>query len=166
MIALAATQADQVPWLLQTYERAIKAAKQYSHLKALILKYALIKLHKNWLYDYGRAEALMEEIGAYLALLYRLNGQVKNAASTLRPFIHHCISIALVLGIDGKNTRAIWALGESLLALNHVKDARDLLHYVYDTRGGSCSSCKNFFPGRENTAICQHCFEYFCRYCL
>jgi hypothetical protein len=70
------------------------------------------------------------------------------------------------LGIDGKSTRAIWALGESLLALNHVKDARDLLHYVYDTRGGSCSSCKNFFPGRENTAICQHCFEYFCRYCL
>jgi hypothetical protein len=42
------------------------------------------------------------EIGAYLALLYRLNGQVENAASTLRPFIHHCISIALVLGIDGK----------------------------------------------------------------
>jgi hypothetical protein len=68
MIALAATQADQVPWLLQTYERAIEAAKQHSHLKALILKYALIKLHKNWLYDYGRAEALMEEIAPIISI--------------------------------------------------------------------------------------------------
>jgi hypothetical protein len=80
--------------------------------------------------------------------------------------MHHCISIALVLGIDGRDTRAIWALGESLLALDHVKDARDLLHYVHDTRGGYCSSCDHFFRGRENTAMCQHCFEYSCGHCL
>jgi hypothetical protein len=208
-------------------------------LKALILKYALIKLHKNWLYDDRRAEALIEEIApiisirhsppiedvgevtmaiardycricvrktveadsddekqkylqavrklydahmepydstdetnwgveidTYLALLHRLNGQVENASSTLRPFIHHCVSTALVMGIYGRDTRAIRALGESLLALDHVKDACDLLHYVHDTRGGSCSSCNNFFRDRENTAMCQHCFEYFCGYCL
>jgi hypothetical protein len=70
------------------------------------------------------------------------------------------------MGIYSRDTRAIWALGESLLALDHVKDARDLLHYVHDTRGGYCSSCDHFFRGRENTAMCQHCFEYLCGYCL
>jgi hypothetical protein len=55
---------------LQTYERAIEAAKQHSHLKTLILKYALIKLHKNWLYDYGRAEAPMEEIAPVINIRY------------------------------------------------------------------------------------------------
>jgi hypothetical protein len=39
-------------------------------LKALILKYALIKLHKEWLYDYRGAEALIEEIAPIISIRY------------------------------------------------------------------------------------------------
>jgi hypothetical protein len=73
------------------------------------------------------------------ALLHRRKGQIKDAASTLRPYMEQCISMAFTYRIGGREVLgdivAIRSLGEALLALNHFNDALGLFRYMHDVTG-------------------------------
>jgi tetratricopeptide (TPR) repeat protein len=104
-----------------------------------------------------------EHIHVHLALHYRLNGLIEDAARILQPFV--ATRCALADSDPLSRAIGIWTLAKCLLALGDTDDAITLFDHVRSTHGWGCNGCGEPSPSNLGGSICQCCFEFFCESC-
>ncbi|KAF1919961.1 hypothetical protein BDU57DRAFT_585975 [Ampelomyces quisqualis] len=98
----AARQVGSLEWLEGAYNTAIAAAATKSHMSVLILKLSLARLFIEYMYDFTRAEPLVEEIMEISSVIHPVSLQdlekCKKACS--KDFCHIIIRQALQSGTE------------------------------------------------------------------
>ena len=100
MAATAAKETGSFSWLVEAYDAAIAAALEKSHMLILTLKLNLFKLYAEYIYDFSKAETLVEEIAEVASVSHAapLHELEKCKEAVAKSFCRICIRRTLQSG--------------------------------------------------------------------